>query len=72
MIDEYQKANVLLHKEVTRLRDQEIRVDGITDRIESKVKAIFNEAERMNFDDSAIYSVLNDLKTAIFNAIRRG
>ena len=48
------------------------QLTGSRELLRTKVVALFNEVERMDFNDTAIYSVLDDLKQAVLNAIRRG
>jgi t-SNARE complex subunit (syntaxin) len=71
-IRRHEWATDLYRNESRRLRAECDQYKESFERIETKVRAIFNEVERQNFDDNATYSMLNDLKTAVFNAIRRG
>jgi t-SNARE complex subunit (syntaxin) len=65
-------ATDLYRSESRRLKAECDEYKRAFERLESKLKALFSEVERQSFDDCATYSMLNDLKTAIFNAIRRG
>jgi hypothetical protein len=68
----YMSAAKQFRDEAHRLRERCVQLEAAFECIETKVRAIFAEAERLNFDDSTIYLTLYEVKTAVLNAIRRG